>query len=106
MAGAGQVGGKVLIDTANVLDFSKGMPPRVGASQDHCLAEQIQSAFPNLKVVKTLNTIGAPVMIDPKAVKGGDHTVFLSGNDEVPEAYRKLVEQYYRALSKGKQDRR
>ena len=81
MAGAGQVGGKVLIDTANVLDFSKGRPPRVGASQDNCLAEQIQSAFPNLKVVKTLNTIGAPVMIAPQSVKGGDHTVFLSGDD-------------------------
>ena len=27
--------------------------------------------------------------------------VFLSGNDDVPEQYRKLVEQYYRSLSKG-----
>jgi 8-hydroxy-5-deazaflavin:NADPH oxidoreductase len=81
MAGAGDVGGKVLIDTANVLDFSKGMPPRVGASQDSCLAEQIQAAFPNLKVVKTLNTIGAHVMVDPKALAGGAHTIFLSGND-------------------------
>ena len=27
--------------------------------------------------------------------------VFLSGTDDVPEQYRKLVEQYYRALSKG-----
>ncbi|PYR91973.1 MAG: hypothetical protein DMF84_15450, partial [Acidobacteria bacterium] len=27
--------------------------------------------------------------------------VFLSGSDDVPEQYRKLVEQYYRALSKG-----
>jgi hypothetical protein len=26
--------------------------------------------------------------------------VFLSGNDDVPEQYRKLVEQYYRSLSK------
>jgi len=27
--------------------------------------------------------------------------VFLSGSDDVPEQYRKLVEQYYRSLSKG-----
>jgi hypothetical protein len=27
--------------------------------------------------------------------------VFLSGSDEVPDQYRKLVEQYYRSLSKG-----
>jgi hypothetical protein len=27
--------------------------------------------------------------------------VFLSGADDVPEEYRKLVEQYYKSLSKG-----
>ena len=27
--------------------------------------------------------------------------VFLSGSDDVPEQYRKLVEQYYRSLSKS-----
>ena len=81
MAGAGEVGAKVLIDTANALDFSKGMPPRVLAGQDSCLGEQIQAAFPMLKVVKCFNTVGAPVMVDPKALGGGDHTIFLSGND-------------------------
>jgi predicted dinucleotide-binding enzyme len=82
MAGAGEVGGKVLIDTGNVLDFSKGMPPRVLASQDHCVAEQIQAAFPDLRVVKSLNTISALVMVNPRGLKGGDHTVFVSGNDK------------------------
>jgi predicted dinucleotide-binding enzyme len=57
------------------------MPPRALASQERCLAEKIQAAFPHLKVVKSLNTIGAPVMVDPKALGGGDHTVFVSGND-------------------------
>jgi predicted dinucleotide-binding enzyme len=82
LAGADKVGAKVLIDVSNHLDFSKGMPPRTLASQDHCLAEEIQTAFPNLKVVKTFNTVSAPVMVDPKAVKGGDHTLFISGNDK------------------------
>src|SRR5690242_15485230 len=81
MAGDGRVGAKVLIDTANLLDHSQGMPPRALASQDNCLAEQIQTAFPNLKVVKCFNTIGAPVMVNPRALKDGDHTIFLSGND-------------------------
>ena len=27
--------------------------------------------------------------------------MFLSGADDVPEEYRKLVEQYYKSLSKG-----
>ncbi len=81
LAGADKVGAKVLVDVANELDTSKGMPPRVLASQERCLAERIQAAFPNLKVVKSLNTINALVMVDPRAVGGGDHTVFLSGND-------------------------
>jgi predicted dinucleotide-binding enzyme len=81
LAGAGQVGSKVLLDVGNELDFSKGMPPAVLASQERCLAEKIQGAFPNLKVVKSLNTINTFVMVDPKSVGGGDHTVFVSGND-------------------------
>lgn len=86
MAGADKVGGKVLIDVANQLDFSKGMPPGTLASQTNCLAETIQAAFPNLKVVKSLNTIGAPVMVAPQALAGGEHTVFVSGNDAPAKA--------------------
>jgi 8-hydroxy-5-deazaflavin:NADPH oxidoreductase len=86
LADAGAVGSKVLIDTGNELDFSHGRPPRALAAQDNCLAEKIQAAFPNLRVVKTLNTIGAPVMVNPKAVGGGDHTVFVSGNDKDAKA--------------------
>jgi predicted dinucleotide-binding enzyme len=86
MAGADKVGPKVLIDTANVLDTSKGMPPRALASQDNCLAEQIQAAFPNLRVVKSLNTITAALMVDPRALKGGAHTIFVSGNDKPAKA--------------------
>jgi 8-hydroxy-5-deazaflavin:NADPH oxidoreductase len=58
-AEAGSVGNKVLIDIANDLDFSKGMPP-MSRSNDVAgagLAEKIQTAYPNLRVVKTLNTI-------------------------------------------------
>ena len=81
MAEAGKVGSKVLIDTANELDFSKGAPGAL-ASQERCLAERIQVAFPNLRVVKSLNTMAATVMVDPKALKGGDHTIFMAGNDK------------------------
>jgi len=86
LAGADKVGPKVLIDTGNQLDFSKGMPPGVLASQTSCLAEQIQAAFPNLKVVKSLNTVGAPVMVAPQSLAGGEHTVFVSGNDAAAKA--------------------
>jgi 8-hydroxy-5-deazaflavin:NADPH oxidoreductase len=81
LTSADKVGPKVLIDVANELDGSKGMPPRALASQERCLAEKIQAAFPELKVVKSLNTINALVMVDPQALAGGEHTVFVSGND-------------------------
>ncbi|HEY4612048.1 MAG TPA: NADP oxidoreductase, partial [Bacteroidota bacterium] len=44
------------------------------------LAEQIQRAFPNLKVVKTLNTVNSYVMVNPALIPG-DHDLFISGND-------------------------
>ena len=65
---------------------ARGCRPGALASQDNCLGEKIQAAFPNLRVVKSLNTIGAPVMVKPKAVDGGDHTVFVSGNDPAAKA--------------------
>lgn len=87
-ANAGSVGNKVLIDVANDLDFSKGMPP-ASRSNDVAgggLAEKIQAAYPNLRVVKTLNTMNALVMVNPNLVAGGDSTVFMSGNDAAAKA--------------------
>ena len=80
-AGIENLGSKVLIDIANELDFSKGMPPRALANTDRSLGEDIQAAFPTLKVVKTLNTMNAFVIVNPALVKGGDSTVFINGND-------------------------
>ena len=48
------------------------------------LGEQIQRAFPGARVVKALNTVTAAMMVNPQAVGGGDHHVFVSGDD--PEA--------------------
>jgi len=80
MAGADDLKGKVLIDIANPLDFSKGMPPSLSVCNTDSLGEQIQRAFPKTKVVKTLNTMNCKVMVDPSLVKG-DHDVFVSGNE-------------------------
>jgi 8-hydroxy-5-deazaflavin:NADPH oxidoreductase len=76
------LGSKVLIDIANDLDFSKGMPPvlRVTDTVGASVGERIQNAFPKLRVVKSLSTMSAPVMLNPAAVPG-DSTVFMSGND-------------------------
>jgi 8-hydroxy-5-deazaflavin:NADPH oxidoreductase len=80
-AGAGNLGGKVLIDVANPLDLSGGMPPSLGICNTDSLAEQIQRAFPDAKVVKSLNTMNCEVMVEPTKVPG-DHVVFVCGEDE------------------------
>jgi len=80
-AGAANLAGKVVMDIANPLDFSRGFPPSLNPVNTDSLAEQIQRAFPEARVVKTLNTMTASVMVDPASVAGGDHSVFVSGND-------------------------
>lgn len=79
-AGAANLDGKILIDVANPLDFSKGMPPTLFLSNDTSLGETIQRTFPGTKVVKTLNTVNANVMVEPGRVPG-EHDVFVCGND-------------------------
>jgi predicted dinucleotide-binding enzyme len=81
LAGEKNLEGKVLIDIANPLDFSRGMPPSLLVCNTDSLGEQIQRAFPAARVVKTLNTMNALLMVEPRQVAGGDHTVFVSGND-------------------------
>ena len=81
LAGAANLAGKILVDISNPLDFSRGMPPSLFVSNTDSLGEQIQREFPAARVVKTLNTVNAYVMVDPHKVAGGDHTMFVSGND-------------------------
>ena len=79
-AGEANMAGKVLVDVANPLDFSRGMPPTFSIANTDSLGEQIQRAFPGVRVVKSLNTITAALMVDPGQVAGGDHHVFISGD--------------------------
>lgn len=85
-AGAENLKGKILADVTNPLDFSKGMPPTLLIVNDNSLGEEIQKALPETHVVKTLNTMTAPVMVNPSLVNGGDHSVFLSGNSQEAKA--------------------
>ena len=84
-AGAENLAGKVLIDVSNPLDFSQGMPPVLSVCNDDSVAERIQRAFPDARVVKALNTINADVMVAPGDL-GGSTTVFVCGNDEGAKA--------------------
>jgi predicted dinucleotide-binding enzyme len=89
LAGAANLKGKVLLDIANPLDFSRGMPPTLSVCNTDSLGEQIQRAFPDVKVVKTLNTMSCKIMVNPSLLPG-DHDVFVSGNDRAAKA--KVIE--------------
>lgn len=80
MVGEDLLSDKVMMDISNPLDFAQGFPPTLFACNTESLAERIQNAYPSLKVVKTLNTMGNPIMGHPELLRG-DHTVFMSGND-------------------------
>jgi predicted dinucleotide-binding enzyme len=86
MAGEDNLNGKVLIDISNPLDFSRGMPPTLWVSNTDSLGERIQRRFPEAKVVKTLHTMNAYLMVDPAQLSGADHTVFVCGDDAEAKA--------------------
>ncbi|MGD9960353.1 NADPH-dependent F420 reductase [Nocardioides sp.] len=81
-AGAEHLAGKVLLDVSNPLDFSGGFPPTLSVSNTDSIGEQIQRAFPQARVVKSLNTMNNSVMIDPGSL-GESTSVFLSGDDDL-----------------------
>jgi predicted dinucleotide-binding enzyme len=84
----------VLLDIANPLDFSAGMPPSLNPVNTDSLGEQIQRAFPGVKVVKTLNTMNASIMTAPAQVPG-EHNVFVSGDDaEAKKAVTELLHSF------------
>ena len=85
-AGEANLAGKILLDIANRLDFSAGLPPTLFVENTESLGEQIQRTFPGAKVVKALNTMNAFLMVDPKQLANGDFSVFLSGDDAAAKA--------------------
>lgn len=81
-AGAEALADKILLDLTNPLDFSDGFPPTLFISNTDSLGETIQRTFPDVRVVKTLNTVNAALMVAPRDLADGDHSLFVSGNDE------------------------
>jgi predicted dinucleotide-binding enzyme len=88
MAGADSMAGTVLLDISNPLDTSAGFPPTLFVQDTSSLAEQVQAAFPGLRVVKALNTVTAALMVEPRLLGQGS-TVFVSGDD--PDAKAVVV---------------
>ena len=79
-AGLGDAGNVILLDLSNPLDHSHGFP-QLSTGVDESMSEAIQAAFPEAKVVKTLNTVNAGIMTNPGSLP--EPTVqFVCGNDE------------------------
>ena len=72
---------RVLIDASNPLDDSSGFPPSLFVANTDSLAEQLQRALPQVRLVKMFNTMAHDVMVDPASLDQ-ESTIFLAGNDE------------------------
>lgn len=80
LAGVKNFKGKLVLDAANPLDFSKGMSPALFVGTTDSLGERVQRKLPDAHVVKCFNTVGNAKMIDP-AFKEGVPPMFICGND-------------------------
>ena len=73
--GEEHLNGKTLIDVSNPIDISRGFPLTLFVKDTDSPGEMLQRAFPNLRVVRTLNNMTAALMVNPRLVGNGDHTV-------------------------------
>lgn len=88
-AGEAALAGKVLLDVSNPISPAGGDGPvTLSIANSDSLAEQIQRAFPQARVVKALNTMNCTVMVRPDLVPG-EHVVFVSSDDR--EAARSVT---------------
>ncbi len=84
-AGPKNFEGKIVIDTTNPLDFSRGMPPSLFVGLTDSLGERIQKRLPKAKVVKCFNTVPNSQMVAPK-VPGGRAEMLICGDDKKAKA--------------------
>lgn len=82
LAGLDNFDGKLVWDTTNPLDFSKGMPPSLLGGLGSSSGEKIQAQIPKSKVVKVFNTVGNALMFRPKLQGDIRPDMFICGDDE------------------------
>lgn len=80
LAGAKNLGGKVVIDATNPMDFSAGVPPRLAIGHADSGGERVQRWLPDSRVVKAFNTVGSSHMDHPE-FPGGPPDMLICGND-------------------------
>jgi predicted dinucleotide-binding enzyme len=93
-AGAENLKGKILIDVSNPWDYSTDELSLTVCNTDS-LGEQIQRAFPETRVVKTLNTMNFNLMVNPDKLPGRTN-VFVSGNDaDAKDTVTKILRDWF-----------
>ncbi len=94
LAGDQNLADKILIDTTNPLDMSKGFPPTLSLGHTDSGGEQVQRLAPKAKVVKAFNSVGNAHMFKPD-FPGGPPTMFIAGNDDgAKKQVAKLLEDF------------
>lgn len=83
--------GAIVLDLTNPLDFSNGFPPTLTVKDTDSLAEVLQRANPTASIVKALNTVNCGLMVAPHLLAGGDHTIFVAGDDAAARAHVKSL---------------
>jgi predicted dinucleotide-binding enzyme len=77
--------GTILLDLANATRPDATGLPGFLCYPNSSLAEHLQTALPNTRVVKALNTMSFTVMVDPQSITIPP-TAFVSGNDPAAKA--------------------
>jgi 8-hydroxy-5-deazaflavin:NADPH oxidoreductase len=88
LAGPDHLAGKVLIDTTNPLDLSKGFPPGIFVGLTDSLGERVQRKAPKARVVKCFNIVANSLMGHPDR-HGSQPDMMIAGND--PSAKAEVV---------------
>jgi hypothetical protein len=94
-AGGENLSGKIVMDATNPIADE---PPEDGVlrfftKMNESLMERLQQEFPEARLVKAFNSVGAASFIDP-AFPGGRPTMFLCGNDDAAKrTVAKLLDQ-------------
>ena len=66
-----------------------------GLNNTNSLAEEIQNTFPDVMVVKSLNTMWTGLMVNPDLIGNGDHINYICGNKtEAKAKVEKLLNQF------------
>ncbi|MGL5892839.1 MAG: NADPH-dependent F420 reductase [Bacteroidia bacterium] len=94
LAGAENLKNKVLIDIANPLDFSNGMPPSLSISNTDSLGELLQRSFPDTHIVKALNTMWCGIMVNPRMLNGTHHTYICGNNADAKQKVAAILHQF------------